>query len=255
MCPRSRFQSARKRPEFSKIGVYVLTGPRLEDEQRTIYVGEGDPVRPRIDKHNIDKDFWTSVVAFTSKDLNLNKAHVQYLESKLITLARETKRCALDNANSPNLPSISEADAADMDTFLEQMRLVFPILGIMAFEKPQTQSADQSTLYLEQRGAHGRGHEASQGFIVHAGSTARTDTVDSIPTHVVDLRKELVQQGVLKPSSDHYQVTQDFTFSSPSAAAAVLVGGSCNGRTAWKDENGTTLKSLQEQASEEPVDP
>lgn len=36
-----------------------------------------------------------------------------------------------------------------------------------------------------------------------------------------------------------------YVFSSPSTAAAVVLGRSANGRTQWKDEKGRTLKELQ----------
>ena len=42
--------------------------------------------------------------------------------------------------------------------------------------------------------------------------------------------------------------TKDAEFSSPSAAAAVIHGGSANGLTAWKTESGKSLKQLDEQA-------
>ena len=44
--------------------------------------------RPRLEQHYREKDFWTSLIVFTAKDkLHLNKAHVQYLESRLVSLA------------------------------------------------------------------------------------------------------------------------------------------------------------------------
>lgn len=43
-----------------------------------------------------------------------------------------------------------------------------------------------------------------------------------------------------------YQFTQDYSFSSPSTAAAVVLGRSANGRIEWKAADGRTLKELQE---------
>ena len=42
--------------------------------------------------------------------------------------------------------------------------------------------------------------------------------------------------------------TRDTEFSSPSAAAAVIHGGTANGLISWKTENGKSLKQLDEQA-------
>ena len=115
MIPRALFSEGRQRKELARTGVYVLVGPPEESGLPRVYVGEGDPVRPRLDQHAAKKDFWTNCFAFTSKDENLNKAHVQYLEARLVGLASQAKRCTLDNRNAPALPSLSESDAADAD--------------------------------------------------------------------------------------------------------------------------------------------
>jgi len=250
MCPRSRFSTARTRDEFNRTGIYVLLGPLSGEDQPTIYIGEGDPVRPRLESHNSNKDFWTSLVAFTSKDQNLNKAHVQYLESRLITLAHEAKRCVLDNVNSPQLPSLAEADIADMEAFLDEMLLIFPVLGLSAFEKPPQKPVDEHLLYLRGRGIEATGYEAPQGFVVQSGSQAVKDTVPSIHNYMVTLRNKLLEKDILVDQDDHYILSQDYVFDSPSTAAGVLLGRTANGRIEWKDENGVTLKELQSQGQE-----
>jgi hypothetical protein len=118
--PRSLFGEARQRKELARTGATVLVGPPEESGLPRIYVGEGDPIRPRLEKAASDRDFWTSCIAFTSKDENLEKAHVQQLEARLVALAAQAKRCTLDNGNVPQLPSLSESDAADAERFLIQ---------------------------------------------------------------------------------------------------------------------------------------
>jgi uncharacterized protein DUF4357 len=61
------------------------------------------------------------------------------------------------------------------------------------------------------------------------------------------LRQELVGNGVMVADGAGYRFSQDYVFSSPSAAATVILGRSANGRTEWKDAQGRTLKALQEQ--------
>ena len=134
--PRSGYAQARTRVELTRPGVYVLVGPSetVADRQR-VYVGEADVLGKRLDQHQASKDFWTKAVVFTSKDQNLNKAHVRYLESRLLTLASEAGRCEVDNANAPGAPSLSEAEAAEMDVFLDEMLVLFPVLDVRAFER------------------------------------------------------------------------------------------------------------------------
>jgi len=93
------------------------------------------------------------------------------------------------------------------------------------------------------------GYEASQGFVVRAGSQAVVNSAPSMEQHVrgmFDLRRELIKNAVLVMQGDLYQFTQDYTFSAPSTAAAVVLGRSANGRVDWKGADGRTLKEIQE---------
>ena len=77
---------------------------------------------------------------------------------------------------------------------------------------------------------------------------AAATTVPSMAQHargMYDLRQELISKGVLVMQAGLYQFTQDYTFSSPSTAASVLLGRSANGRVEWKGEDGRTLNELQ----------
>jgi hypothetical protein len=130
VCPRATFPKAKIRPEFTRTGIYVLSGPVEEGGQLKIYIGEGDPNRPRLEQHYAKKDFWTNLFLFTSKDEYLNKAYIQFLEARLISTAAEAKRCELDNGNRPALPSMSEADVSEAEGFLKEMLICFPVLGL-----------------------------------------------------------------------------------------------------------------------------
>ena len=119
--PRALYTQVRTRDEFQQTGVYLLLGPRTEGDGEMLYLGEGDPVRPRFDEHYAKKDFWTRAVFFVAGPGQLNKAHVQYLEAQLVSRATVAKRMALDNSNKPTEPTLSEADRADMNVFLEEL--------------------------------------------------------------------------------------------------------------------------------------
>jgi|CXWL01.1.fsa_nt_gi hypothetical protein len=244
--PRALLPEARKRKELDRTGVYVLVGPAEDSGLPKIYVGEGDPIRPRLDQHAGKKDFWTVAFAFTSKDENLNKAHVQYLEARLLALAAAAKRCTLENGNVPQSPSLSEADAADAEGFLAEMLLCFPVLGVSVFAGPTEPAAQRRTeLVLKAKGIVARGAEVPQGFLVLAGSQAVVEEVSSIHAYLSEIRTALRENGVLAPQGDKLVFTQDYSFASPSTAAGVILGRSSNGRTEWKTKEGRTLKDLQ----------
>jgi hypothetical protein len=247
--PRTTYADARSRRELKRAGIYILIGPPEESGLPRIYIGEGDPVGPRLDQHASKKDFWVSAIAFTSKDENLNKAHVQYLESRLVELATKAKRCVLDNGNVPALPSLAEAEAADAEGFLAEIQLCLPLLGLSVFT-PAAASSTRKPMQINAKGIVAKGLPTSEGFVVIAGSGAVVGEVASCPSAVRSMRAALVQNGVLKPSGEGYVFTQDYVFGSPSTAAAVVQGRNANGRIDWKDEKGQTLKEIQEAEAE-----
>ena len=132
---------------------------------------------------------------------------------------------------------------------------MLPVLGVHAFEMPRAKGSERKTtsLVCQGKGVEATGFESSQGFVVQAGSGAVTETVPSMKQHVrgmYDLRQDLIERGVLAATGENYQFTQDYVFSSPSTAAAVVLGRSANGRIEWKDRKGRTLKQLQEEETE-----
>ncbi len=249
MCSRKQYPEVRTRAEFQSAGVYLLSGPSEGDGlTQRIYIGEADVARDRLDSHLKNKDFWTHLILFSSKDENINKAHVKYLESKLIALALQAKRVEMDNGNAPGQPKLSEADTADTETFLDHMLQIYPLLGISAFEIPEKKAIAGPRFYLKGSGAKGEGRDADEGFVVFKGATARDETVDSTQAYVIDHRKKLLESGVFVRENGTLQLSQDYTFSSPSMAAAILMGRNANGRIEWKNGQGQTLKEIQESA-------
>jgi Domain of unknown function (DUF4357) len=243
VCPRPRINQAQSREEFGKPGVYLLIGSSQKSDLPAVYIGEGDPVRDRLQSHNIDpkKDFWTQAIFFTG---NLNKAHIQHLESSLITLARKAKRCVLENANTPTKPSLSEQDRADAEGFLEEMLLCLGVLGFDFFQVPIEHIPDVNTLQLTGKGLKAFGYESENGFVVKQASDAALKAVPSLSLGSVSLRDKLIQLGVLNLVDDRYKFTQDYEFTAPSSAAEFILGTPTNGRDQWKDTMGRSMNEL-----------
>jgi len=245
---RTQLGQALQRDEMGRPGVYLLLGPGEGGAER-LYVGEADVLRDRMKQHASRKDFWTRFVAFTSSDESLNKAVVRYLEARLIGLAKAANQWEIENSSIPAEPPLSEADRADAEWFLGEMRIIYPLLGVDAFESAASDDASVATgglLHLRERGGEARGREVADGFVVLEGSRARASEVQSIQESMRDLRRQLQERGVLAADGLHLVFTQDYRFASPSAAAVVLVGGSANGRRAWKDASGIPLKQIQD---------
>lgn len=245
--PRAIFSTARSRDELGSPGVYILVGPSETSGLSKVYIGEGDPVRPRLEQHLKSKDFWTHAIVFTSKDENLNKAYVQRLESRLVGLAQKGKRCVLENANTPAPPSLSESGVAEVEAFLDDMLLCLPVLGYGFFEQAQTPKGTVE-LWLKSKGVEAKGFDTPAGFVVCKDSQAVKDArvTPTAPAYAKDLRANLVTQGVLTDVGTIFKFSQDYIFSSPSTASDVVLGRSSNGRTEWKSKTGETLKEIQE---------
>lgn len=185
---RAQLGTALSREELDRPGVYVLTGPDPDGSTR-LYVGEADALGKRIKQHAA-KDFWTRFVAFSAADGTVNKAHVRYMESRLIALALAARQWSVDNATTPPPPPMSEADQADADWFLDEMLVIFPLLGVDAFEAASESSqgsvAAGTYFELEQRGARARGRESGEEFVVLADSMARAKETASIHGYLHD---------------------------------------------------------------------
>ena len=142
--PREKWPTTSVRLEFSRAGVYILVGYKSEgDELPTVYIGEGDVIRNRIESHFQNKDFWTRAIVFTASNNCLNKAHVKWLEYALVKRATEAKQSILDNGTEPQEPGLSEAERSDTHAFLREILQILPLVGLRAFEIPKAVAEPQ----------------------------------------------------------------------------------------------------------------
>lgn len=242
-----------RRDEAQRAGVYLLLG----DDEEAIgdtrcYIGEGDVVADRLRAHHRDsnKDFWDRVVLVTSKDTNLTKSHVRYLESRLIALATQASRVTLENGTAPPVPALPEADTSDMDYFLGQLQIVLPVLGVNAIRVRPTKppvsvpGRTESPLFRLRHAKAGVDAQAQQldgEFTMLAGSmvvahwqgVGKAASTQKAYASYRAQHEQLVADGSIVVEDGQGRVTRDLVFSSPSTAGAVALGRSCNGRREW----------------------
>jgi hypothetical protein len=247
--PRSELEGLLVREESQQSGVYLLTGIDPETGNPAIYVGEAECIKDRIRAH-LDKDFWNHIVYFVSKDENLTKAHIRYLEGRLISQARGANRALVTNGQSSGA-KLPEPDREDMEVFLEKVNQLLPVLGVELLVEVSDKGAGgprkREMLYCEIKGIKARGHQVPNGFLVLKGSEAvhtERPSVDKWPAPR-NMRQKLLEEGRLVDKGDRLVFAEDAEFSSPSAAAAVVHGGHANGLLAWKTKKGTTLKEME----------
>jgi hypothetical protein len=246
--PRTELDQILSREEASSAGVYILSGTDPFTGNPAAYIGEAETIKDRLKQH-LAKDFWSQVVFFTSKDENLTKAHIRFLESRIIVLAKDAKRFDLTNsqASSSKLP---ESDVADMEIFLERIEQLLPALGVdvlVPMTSPTGAPNEKDLLYCEISGLKAIARLTPNGIVVLKDSQAAASLRPSAASYpwIVNSREQLLKDGVLASSKEALVFQQDYEFSSPSAAAAIVHGGTANGRTAWKNGKGQTLKELE----------
>lgn len=257
---RADYQAARARPEVSRTGVYVLLGPDHDGKRpQRVYIGEADAISTRLDAHQKEKDFWTQGFVLTTKDDSLNKAHGRYLEARLLALAAAADNASLDNGTAPPPPGLGEQEVAEMETYLDNVLPLFPLVGVNVFEPAEESAAGESSaggpsgegatrLLLKTQLTDAQGEDRSRGFLVFEGALGRREKKVMVPGYE-QLRDQLLQEGILVAEGDQVRLTKSHLFDSPSAAASVLSGGNKNGRTEWKDAVGRSLKELQKETA------
>ncbi len=246
--PRSELDSVLGRDEAAKSGVYFLTGTDSGTGRSAVYVGEAESLRDRLRGH-LDKDFWNHVVFFISKDENLTKGHIRYLEGRLIEQARSAGRALVMNGQSSG-SKLPESDREDMEIFLERIHQLMPVLGtdvLIPIGSAPAGHAEQQILVCEIKGLRATGRLIPAGFVVLKGSQAvlKERTSSQQYPSTIAARRRLIEDGTLVVEGDHLKFTRDSEFTSPSSAATVVHGGPANGLTAWKSKEGKTLKDLE----------
>ncbi len=253
--PRASLSTVAKRTEVQRTGVYILVG-RDSDKAGVlkVYFGEGDTVLTRLSAHDKDpdKDFWEEAVVFVSKDDNLTKAHGRFLESRLIAMARQAKRCTVTNATEPpDQGRLPEADEVEMEEFIAQARLLLGTLGFDLFSPLVESTPARADGATPQSKAvefiySGDGFfatcvvdSASGQFVVRKGSLARKEEAPALQPGYRLLRAQLKESGVLKEDGDGFRFVQDHPFNAATPAAQVVSGQTINGRIAWKLRDGS----------------
>jgi predicted GIY-YIG superfamily endonuclease len=253
---REKLAELAKREEAHRTGLYVLAGPDPNDPtHQWFYIGEGDDVLQRLAIHAREgkKEFWERTAIVVSKDANLTKAHARYLESRIIQMARTAKRARIVNETSPPLPALPEPDVADMEYFLEQVEMMFPVLGFSflqaapQFEATAAAKSESPLFHIASGNAKAEARVIDGQVVVLKGSTARKQGVESWSSYR-SLRSDLVESGRLVDASDPQLLVfaENVAFDSPSGAAAVVLGRNVNGWLEWKmPETGMTYADWQ----------
>lgn len=244
--PRVKLKDCKDRGDLNSAGVYLLFG-KSENEKDQAYIGEAESILKRLEQQLIKQDFWNEAVVFISKDDNLNKAHIKYLEHRFYEIAKATKRYEVSNATTPTKPTLSESDIADMEGFILNARMLVNTLGYRVFEEKREDNKRKEVFYIKNdRGADAQGERTSEGFVVFKGSKAIINTTPSMPESFKKLKEKLVEDKILLEKDGYLEFSDDYIFSSPSAAARIIFGSKGSGLRRWKTKDNKTLKEYEQ---------
>ena len=260
--PRIQLGYLKSRDEMKQSGIYFLFG-RDEDKQKDVtYIGQattrknGEGVLLRIQEHTRDThaDYFNDVIILTTQNNSFGPTEISYLENKFTQLAKEAGRYIVKNGNDPNPGNVTEEKESELDETIENTLMIIGTLGYRVFvpmtkEVSQDLTDNHSTyLYLKRKTKKSNKvieatcERTTEGFVVLEGSQVEIMDSPNLPASLKEMRQNLIdsqviQDGVLKEKQ---------LFSSPSYAAAFLLGMQTNGRTDWKNQDGRTLKELEE---------
>ena len=260
--PRIQLGDLKSRDEMKQSGIYFLFG-RDEDKQKDVtYIGQattrknGEGALLRIQEHTRDThaDYFNDVIILTTQNNSFGPTEISYLENKFTQLAKEAGRYIVKNGNDPNPGNVTEEKESELDEIVENTLMIIGTLGYRVFvpmtkEVSQDLTDNHSTyLYLKRKTKKSNKvieatcERTTEGFVVLEGSQVEIMDSPNLPASLKEMRQNLIdsqviQDGVLKEKQ---------LFSSPSYAAAFLLGMQTNGRTDWKNQDGRTLKELEE---------
>lgn len=247
------------RNEYKRPGVYFLKSSSDNSKySEKVYIGEGEDVSARLKKHLVDcnKEFDECIV-FTAKDEMLTKAHIKYLETKLIQLSLEYGNVEVENIQQSNkLTSLPESDQSDMDYFLEQIKIILPIVGFNCF-KPNAISTNKvenkalikdenEVYYINNKGIKATLIINDDGYVVQKGSECIKKNVNSLAIDRVRYKNKLIDLGILKEQNNMLIFQKDTIFKSSSQAASIILGSQVSGTQIWRNESGVTYKENME---------
>jgi hypothetical protein len=244
LIPRSKLDFAAKREELNNVGIYFLVSRETEDVKPIIYIGEAENCLKRLSEHNRNNDFWNTAVAVVSIKKDFTKSHIKYLEWFCYQQAEKAGRYQINNSTTPTKSHVTESMEADLLDHFETIKVLVSTLGYPIFDEIQ-KPIQSDVLICKGKDAYAEGQYTEDGLIVFAGSKCNLTEAKSAKTTVVSLRRKLIEDKILIQEDDAYNFASDYIFSSPSAAASVVLARETNGWLEWKYKNGKTLSEIK----------
>ena len=252
--------------------VYILHGITV-DSKDYIYVGKSTKgLENRPSSHESKYDKWSYCYVLTRKDSKFfNDGVIQYLED---TIRRRVDECSDYYIDTTDKTSSNTANERDIRKSNEYLLDIYDRLMVLGLDLNPKQSTTRITDFGNAQKVQGSSGEkkpetevpstekikpvagqyhlrskhiramaiirSEKEVIVLAGSEVSPSVQNNFEKHnYYKLRLDLHKEGIIKDG----KFVVDYTFKSPSAAAAVTLGRAANGKIEWIDENGKPFSS------------
>lgn len=250
VCNSSSFGALLVQEEVDRTGIYVLFGPDPDNSQKNrVYIGSGNSVSKRIEESVKEEknEFWEKVYTFTTSDDEISKGHAEYLEARIIDIARKAGNVTRSEKNTnpdPKKRALPLADRDEMERFIQYLKVIFPVVGLEVISQMYEEDSsleEVSDVVLEvkfKKEEYANIFVKDGKFIVQKDALAAGGGYDNIKNDSYrELRKELIDNGILirdHNSDGKMKFSKNYTFKSPSAAASVILNRTRGGQTACK---------------------
>ncbi len=257
--PRVDLDLCKERNDLKQSGVYFLFGALDETSEQVIYIGQagarknGEGILYRLQEHrkNIDKDYWSEAIVFTTSNNSFGPTEISYLENRFCAMANDAHRYIVKNGNEPTRGNVTEEKESELEEFIEYAKIIMGVLGHKVFDPLViTELAEEdtavpakdkhTTFFIKKRGAYAKAIQTAEGFIVLAGSILSKDAVSSCPDSAISAREKyssIIDENMI--------LLKDVPFKTPSGASSFVLLRSSNGNADWMTEQGVTFGKFE----------
>lgn len=233
--------------ELDTPGIYFLFC-KEENQKESVYVGEAENILKRLKQHiqdyNITKETYYWQVAICIKGKDLNKTLIRYLENFYCTNIRNYSKYELLTKKSFDKTTLKRAEKAAMSEFIDNVNMLMGTIGYKSYDDTQINHLlvqDNITyFYCTANNSNAKAYLSSEGFVVTKNSKIAKESKSN--TFKTGKYKELLDSLIEKHIIENYIFVKDYTFTSPSAAANIVMQSNVSGNKQWKDIDGKELK-------------
>lgn len=242
---------------LKQTGIYFLLGEDLNSGNRAIYIGQavarknGDGLLCRLLEHKRNQkekywSDWNEVIVFTTQNDSFGPTEISYLENKFTNMAKQSGRYDVKNGNDPNPGNFTEEKESELLEYIDYARIIMGVLGHKVFE-PLVKSLENLTNSIPHTSGitffapskyKATATITAEGFVLLKNSEINLTLFKSASDSTIKARKKY------KSKICNNITTEDFLFSSPSAAAGFISGSSTNGNLFWRTKDGKSPKNF-----------